>query len=109
MFLRGDPVHAEANFDVRIPPGFAADELVTALRGRLSAGHLTVLNTMRACRADRRNNVVWALTVGIREQLGRPVMKLKTATSDMNTLAEAWDVPMATYGPGDSHLDHSDR
>jgi LysW-gamma-L-lysine carboxypeptidase len=26
----------------------------------------------------------------------------------MNTLAEVWDVPMATYGPGDSALDHSD-
>ena len=33
---------------------------------------------------------------------------MKTATSDMNTLAEVWDIPMATYGPGDSRLDHSD-
>jgi LysW-gamma-L-lysine carboxypeptidase len=26
----------------------------------------------------------------------------------MNTLAEVWRVPMATYGPGDSRLDHGD-
>jgi LysW-gamma-L-lysine carboxypeptidase len=26
----------------------------------------------------------------------------------MNTLAEVWDIPMATYGPGDSSLDHAD-
>ncbi|MFE5212392.1 acetyl-lysine deacetylase, partial [Streptomyces sp. NPDC056600] len=37
-----------------------------------------------------------------------PRLKVKTATSDMNTLAEVWDIPMATYGPGDSSLDHAD-
>jgi LysW-gamma-L-lysine carboxypeptidase len=26
----------------------------------------------------------------------------------MNTLAEVWDVPYASYGPGDSKLDHAD-
>jgi LysW-gamma-L-lysine carboxypeptidase len=26
----------------------------------------------------------------------------------MNTLAEHWQLPMATYGPGDSSLDHAD-
>ncbi|MFD7447324.1 M20/M25/M40 family metallo-hydrolase, partial [Streptomyces sp. NPDC059909] len=36
-------------------------------------------------------------------------LSVKTGTSDMNTLAERWSVPMATYGPGDSGLDHSDR
>jgi LysW-gamma-L-lysine carboxypeptidase len=35
-------------------------------------------------------------------------LKLKTATSDINVFAEYWAVPMATYGPGDSRLDHSD-
>jgi LysW-gamma-L-lysine carboxypeptidase len=52
--------------------------------------------------------VVRALSAGIRGQLVTPTMKLKTATSDMNTLAEVWSMPMATYGPGDSRLDHSD-
>jgi len=33
---------------------------------------------------------------------------VKTATSDINVLAEHWNVPMATYGPGDSRLDHAD-
>jgi LysW-gamma-L-lysine carboxypeptidase len=26
----------------------------------------------------------------------------------MNTLAHRWRIPMATYGPGDSRLDHAD-
>jgi LysW-gamma-L-lysine carboxypeptidase len=48
------------------------------------------------------------VSAGIRLAGGAPTPKVKTATSDMNTLAEVWDVPMATYGPGDSRLDHSD-
>jgi len=107
--ISGDPARAEAQFDVRIPPGFDVDGFVDRLRGRIGAGRLDVVHTVRACRADRRNDVVRALTAAIREQHGQPRMKVKTATSDMNTLAESWDVPMATYGPGDSRLDHSDR
>jgi LysW-gamma-L-lysine carboxypeptidase len=57
---------------------------------------------------DRRNPVVRALTAGIRRRGGAPALLLKTATSDMNTLAESWDIPMAAYGPGDSKLDHAD-
>jgi len=45
---------------------------------------------------------------GVRQLHAQPRLVVKTATSDMNTLAEVWDIPMATYGPGDSKLDHSD-
>jgi LysW-gamma-L-lysine carboxypeptidase len=31
----------------------------------------------------------------------------KTGTADMNVFAGEWDCPMATYGPGDSDLDHA--
>jgi LysW-gamma-L-lysine carboxypeptidase len=57
---------------------------------------------------DRRNPVIRALTAGIRRSGAAPALLLKTATSDMNTLAETWDIPMAAYGPGDSKLDHGD-
>jgi LysW-gamma-L-lysine carboxypeptidase len=50
---------------------------------------------------------VQALTAGIRRRPAQPSLVLKTATSDMNTLAEVWDLPMASYGPGDSKLDHT--
>lgn len=39
---------------------------------------------------------------------GMPINYLvKRGTSDMNTLATTWDVPMIAYGPGDSSLDHT--
>ncbi len=30
----------------------------------------------------------------------------KTGTGDMNILGKAMNLPIVTYGPGDSHLDH---
>jgi [amino group carrier protein]-lysine/ornithine hydrolase len=99
-------VRAEARMGVRTPLGFDTDVLLAQLRDRLHGGTLTVLGARSPCLADRRNPVVRALTSGIRRS-EQPKLLLKTATSDMNTLAEAWDIPMATYGPGDSKLDHT--
>jgi LysW-gamma-L-lysine carboxypeptidase len=103
----GDTARAEATLGVRTPPGFDAGALLAELRERLPAGTLTVLGARSPCVADRRNPVVRALSAGIRSQSAQPVLMLKTATSDMNTLGEVWDIPMASYGPGDSKLDHT--
>ncbi len=110
----GDITTAVAKIGVRIPPGMDTDALLAELRSRLStdtaaAGSLTVLGARSPYLADRRNPAIQALVTGIRRQSGRPTLLVKTATSDMNTLAEVWpSVPMATYGPGDSKLDHTD-
>lgn len=52
------------------------------------------------------NPAVRALVAGIRDHGGRPGYLLKAGTSDMNLAARAWDIPMASYGPGDPRLDH---
>lgn len=105
--ITGDLVEAEAELSIRTPPGFDDDALVTALRERVGAGELQVVNAIGAARTGRRDPVVRALTAAIRQVGVEPSLKLKTATSDLNTLAQAWRMPMATYGPGDSRLDHS--
>jgi LysW-gamma-L-lysine carboxypeptidase len=106
--IRGDLSCAEAEFSIRTPPGYDSAALVTELTERLPQGRLHVINSVAACRVRRTDPVVRALSSGIRARQARPAMKVKTGTSDMNTLAEDWDIPMATYGPGDSRLDHSD-
>lgn len=103
-----DTAEAAARIGVRTPPGFDAGALLAKLRARLDAGTLTVLGARSPCLADRHNPVVRALTAGIRQQSAQPRLLVKTATSDMNTLLESWDVPMASYGPGTSSLDHTD-
>jgi LysW-gamma-L-lysine carboxypeptidase len=103
----GDTAQAEAKLGVRIPPGFDVDALLGELRERVPGGTLTVLGARSPYVADRRNPVIRALSAGIRRQSAKPTLVLKTATSDMNTLGEVWDMPMASYGPGDSKLDHT--
>jgi LysW-gamma-L-lysine carboxypeptidase len=106
--IHGDGVVAEAHFSVRTPQGFDVPGLVTTLRACLPDGSLELVNSVPACRVDRRNPVVRALVVGIRAQDGRARMKVKTGTSDMNTLNEVWRIPAATYGPGEGRLCHAD-
>ena len=106
--LNADLVTATADISVRIPPGFNSDELVHRMRDCLPAGDLEVLNSVAACRVGRADPVVRALMSGIRRLHAQPRLLVKTGTSDMNTLAEDWNIPIATYGPGDSRLDHSD-
>lgn len=106
--LNADLTAATADLSVRIPPGFDVDGLVRALRERLPAGDIDVLNSVAACRVGRADPAVRALVSGVRRLHAQPRLVVKTATSDMNTLAEVWDIPMATYGPGDSSLDHAD-
>lgn len=106
--MSGDIAEAEVDITVRTPIGFDTARLLQQLRERCPEGTLTVLNNVQACLVDRRNPVVLSLCNGIRAQRGQPVLKMRAGTSDMNTLAESWDVPMATYGPGDNALDHSD-
>lgn len=106
--LNADLTTATADFSVRIPPGFNVDVLVRELRDRLPGGNLKVLNSVPACRVGRADPVVRALVSGIRRLHARPRLLVKTGTSDMNTLAEVWDIPIATYGPGDSSFDHTD-
>lgn len=107
--VTGDPVSAEAEYSIRTPLGYDSDGLVAELRRLLSPqGTLDVVGSVAACRTGRGDPVVRALSAAVRTRGAVPRMKVKSGTSDMNTLAEAWQVPMATYGPGDSALDHAD-
>lgn len=106
--LNADITSATADLSIRTPLGFDTAGLVDAMRHHLPQGTVDVVNSVTACRVGRASPVVRALVSGIRRLHAQPRLVVKTATSDMNTLAEVWDIPMATYGPGDSLLDHAD-
>jgi LysW-gamma-L-lysine carboxypeptidase len=105
--MAGDTTAATLEISYRTPLGFDVEALLTALRAVARGGEIEVVNAVAAVRSQQRDPVVRALAAAIRATGGTPQRKLKTATADMNTLAEVWPVPMATYGPGDSRLDHS--
>jgi LysW-gamma-L-lysine carboxypeptidase len=99
----------EARLDVscRIPPGFEIEALKGFLTqiggdGRLEFDELTPAALMR-----RTAPPVRALSCAIRRHGGKPGLRVKTGTSDMNIVCQRWRAPMAAYGPGDSALDHT--
>ncbi|NHN46262.1 [LysW]-lysine hydrolase [Halostella sp. JP-L12] len=104
-----DGLSVEATMDVqlRIPPEMTAEAVREIADGELESGTVTWEEPIPPVMESPRNDVARAFRVAIRDEGGDPRLLRKTGTSDMNLYARAWDCPMATYGPGDSDLDHA--
>jgi [amino group carrier protein]-lysine/ornithine hydrolase len=94
---------------VRTPPGFDLDAFEEFAGEIAGDGVLKIDDRTPPVRVDTGGSAVRALCAGIRRHGGRPTLKLKTGTADLNIVEPRWRVPMAVYGPGDSSLDHTDR
>lgn len=105
--LNGDCEAASAEIVCRTPPRFSPAGVLGVLSSRLGAGSVTVIEDVPAVRTRRTDPVVRALSAAVRRHAGAPVTKVKLGTSDMNVVVPCWDLPVAAYGPGDSHLDHT--
>lgn len=105
IHITGDLGHAEAFITCRVPPGFDFDAFALHLR-RHSEGKVWFDDTVPAVRRSRGDLVASQLRAAIQANGGRPKLKVKAGTADMNLL-DVWDTPMAAYGPGDAHLDHT--
>lgn len=105
----GDAVEAGLQVDCRLPPGFDTSRLLAELQTRTRGGELRITQNVPAVLAPPGNCAARSLAAAIRRQGGTPVRKVKTGTSDMNTVATRWDVPMAAYGPGDATLSHGEN
>lgn len=98
-------VTATLEVDVRLPPTVTPDDVYRVRTPPV--GTVTWGDETPPVLLDQRNPVATALRGGIRAQGGEPTPLAKTGTCDMNVFAEAWSIPMATYGPGDATLDHA--
>jgi [amino group carrier protein]-lysine/ornithine hydrolase len=107
---RFEPFSSACSLSFRTPPGMTADaleELVSSMLGEQI--EVATAYEVPAVVVRRSSACVRALSRAILLEGFRPSHNLKTGTSDMNTLSRSWDVPMATYGPGDPHQDHTDN
>ncbi|MEM0129076.1 MAG: M20/M25/M40 family metallo-hydrolase [Thermoplasmata archaeon] len=104
-----DGAGAEAVVDLRIPPGETAGELEAAVRAIPGPASVEVIAAIDPFETDRDDPVVRALVDGIRRAGATPTLYRKGGTSDLNLAAPAWGLGGAAYGPGDPHLDHTDR
>jgi len=111
------PSHCEIYVQLRIPPQLSPEVVFEEVKRRIDRykstnPKVTVLVEMvdvaRAFEADRRSVIVKALAWGIRKTtLNYASFSRKTGTGDMNVLGNALKIPVVTYGPGDSRLDHT--
>ena len=100
--------HVDIGVNLRLPPGLLSSD-VLALLEPAEGIRWDVLDRSEAVEVDSKNAVVLALCAGVRELHERPTLLRKLGTSDLNLAVPAWGCPSAAYGPGDSHLDHTDR
>ncbi|MBS7643752.1 M20/M25/M40 family metallo-hydrolase [Candidatus Bathyarchaeota archaeon] len=111
------PGICEIHIDVRVPPPFKCEDIKNEAQTVLQQFHLAnpevninlkILDQNEPFETNGRSKLVHALTWAIREVTGKPAKLLrKTGTGDMNILGNQLKIPVVTYGPGDSHLDHA--
>ena len=107
--LTDDGLSVEATMAVqlRVPPELTVDDVQEAVVAELDRGTVNWYDEVPPVMVSPRTEVARAFRVAIRDVGGDPRLLRKTGTSDMNVFAGAWDCPIATYGPGDSDLDHA--
>jgi [amino group carrier protein]-lysine/ornithine hydrolase len=105
--FEGDLERARLCVSCRTPVDFDIVALRAELREMAGDAQITIIERTAAVRSPRTDPVARALAAAIRRRGATPVTKLKLGTSDMNVVSQRWTAPMATYGPGDSRLDHT--
>jgi LysW-gamma-L-lysine carboxypeptidase len=111
------PFESEMYIDIRVPPQFTTAQVIAETRKVIAqykkanpkvAVKATVEDTVEPFEVNKNTPLVHALSSSIRKVLNKPATLLrKTGTGDMNILGKAMNLPIVTYGPGDSHLDHT--
>jgi LysW-gamma-L-lysine carboxypeptidase len=114
------PATAQLDLDIRIPPGLTIETVEKRVmrlcldQETQSGGDLVVSasfeNRCPAFLGKNDSTSVRAFRMAIRQLTGQQATLIKkTGTSDMNLLAEEYNIPMVAYGPGNSALDHTDN
>jgi [amino group carrier protein]-lysine/ornithine hydrolase len=104
-----DPEVARVTVDVRLPPGLSTAEVLRRLPAEPVRPRLRLLVRIEPTEVARTDPVVAALERAIRAEGGRPTLRRRAGTSDLNVVAARWGARGAAYGPGDSRLDHTAR
>jgi LysW-gamma-L-lysine carboxypeptidase len=111
------PFESEMWIDIRVPPQFSTAQVFDDTQKIIAkykaanpkvAVKTSVEDTVEPFEVNKSSPLVHTLSSSIRKVLNKPATLLrKTGTGDMNILGHAMNMPIVTYGPGDSHLDHT--
>ena len=111
------PSKCDMWLQLRIPPQFTPQQILNEVKKKVERYQVTspkvtvtveMVDSTDPFEADRRSVLVRALAWAIRKTtLNYAAFSRKTGTGDMNVLGNALKIPVVTYGPGDSRLDHT--
>jgi LysW-gamma-L-lysine carboxypeptidase len=112
------PSFCELHADFRFPPAISLKKFLEEVL-KATEAHRTchpdveleveVEDSCEPYEADRNSILVRGLAWAVTEVRGkRATLLRKTGTGDMNVLGAKLGVPMVTYGPGNSKLDHTE-
>lgn len=90
----------------RIPVDFELNNLKKIIQENKYNAEVKYSPNEKPVKVSKSNTLISAFMKAIRSEKGEVKFKLKAGTSDMNILQD-YNVPMVTYGPGDSSLDHT--
>lgn len=111
------PFKSEMHLDLRIPPPKSSKEVFEEVEKEIEKFQkknpkvkikYSIEDSNEPFEINKRSPLVRALSFSIRTINNKPAVLLrKTGTGDMNILGRSIQAPIVTYGPGDSHLDHT--
>jgi len=113
----GVPDECLLEIDLRLPPRFSSEMAVRLIKDAVEefleekrgiSVSLRVIDRIEPFVARRDTVVIESLKRAILEIAGEPARLIrKTGTGDMNIFGNEKNIPVATYGPGDSRLSHT--
>lgn len=116
-FPNNIPENCQLTLDIRVPPQIKCDDINAKLNNIVEGfggknPKLTVQGKvdsfLDAYEADQNSLLVTALKKSILHILRKESRLIrKTGTGDMNVIGLGQGIPVVTYGPGDSRLDHT--
>lgn len=111
------PFETEMDIDIRVPIQFTTEQVIHDTQKVIAQYQeanpkvtvkSSIEDTVEPFEVNKTSPLVHALSSSVRKVLNKPATLLrKTGTGDMNILGKAMNIPIVTYGPGDSHLDHT--
>jgi len=111
------PSKCDIHLDLRVPPQLTSqqvlDEVSKMIKQYQTANpkisvEVKIEDLTDPFEVDKDSPLVRTLSWSIRKVRCRSATLLKkTGTGDMNVLGRAMKIPVVTYGPGDSRLDHT--
>lgn len=113
------PGECEMCIGFRIPNDIKTDSIVDVVKEEINTFDsrderikidLMVLDAAEPYLADKKSKLVKAFSRAIyTETSGLVTLVRKSGTGDMNYFGNITGTPCITYGPGDSHLDHTNK